>query len=72
MTTAAPTPGQLVQVRRRQFLVQDVHASGLARDSVTPPQHRVKLSSIEEDALGEELEVVWEIEPGARILRGAS
>ena len=72
MPIATPSPGQLVQVRRRQFLVQDVHASGLVRDSVHPPQHRVKLSSIEEDALGEELEVVWEIEPGARILHGAS
>lgn len=72
MTAATPSPGQLVQVRRRQFLVQDVHASWLARDSVAPPQHRVKLSSLEEDALGEELEVIWEIEPGARIVHGAA
>jgi hypothetical protein len=28
-------------------------------------QHLVKLSSIEDDALGEELQVIWEIEPGA-------
>lgn len=72
MPTAAPSPGQLVEVRRRQFLVQDVHASGLARDGLTPPQHCVKLSSVDEDALGEELEVVWEIEPGARILHTAA
>ena len=72
MPTAAPSPGQLVQVRRRQFLVQDVQASGLLVGSMAPAQHRVKLSSIEEDALGEELEVVWEIEPGARIVHGAA
>lgn len=72
MTAATPSPGQLVQVRRRQFLVQDVHASGLARDALTTPQHRVKLTSVEEGALGEELEVVWEIEPGAQVLHGAA
>ena len=55
MPAATPPPGQLVQVRRRQFLVQGVRTSGLVRDSVSPPQHRVKLTSIEEDALGEEI-----------------
>lgn len=72
MPFAAPSPGQLVEVRRRQFLVQDVLASGLTDDPLAPRQHRVKLASIEEDALGEEVEVVWEIEPGARIVHGAS
>jgi superfamily II DNA or RNA helicase len=72
MTISAPSPGQLVQVRRRQFIVQDVHASGLLRSDLARPQHRVRMSSIEEDSLGEELEVVWEIEPGASILHGAS
>ncbi|HVA91939.1 MAG TPA: SNF2-related protein, partial [Chloroflexota bacterium] len=47
-------------------------ASGLPRDVLRPGgqepvQHLVNLSSIEDDALGEELRVVWEIEPGARI-----
>jgi superfamily II DNA or RNA helicase len=31
----------------------------------------VTLSSVDEDALGEELQVVWQIEPGARILERA-
>jgi hypothetical protein len=31
------------------------------------PQNVVRLSSVDDDAYGEELEVVWEIEPGARI-----
>jgi SNF2 family DNA or RNA helicase len=65
-----PEPGQLVEVRRRQWIVSDVLRSTLAPDplrtGVTGPQHVVKLSSVEEDGLGEELQVVWEIEPGAR------
>jgi len=68
---AVPSVGQLVEVRRRPFVVQDVVTSGLPRDVLRtshqePPQHLVTLSSIEDDALGEELRVVWEIEPGAR------
>jgi len=30
-------------------------------------QHLVSLNSIEDDGLGEELQVVWELEPGARV-----
>ena len=72
---AVPEPGQLVEVRRRPFVVQDVIASGLPIDSLksnghTPVQHLVTLSSVEDDALGDELRVVWEIEPGARIYEG--
>ena len=33
------------------------------------PQHLVSLGSVEDDATGEELEVIWEIEPGARVDR---
>ncbi len=33
-----------------------------------PPQHLVSLQSVEDDALGEELQVVWEIEPGAGVI----
>jgi hypothetical protein len=35
------------------------------------PQHAVSLASIDEDGLGEELEVIWEIEPGAQIIERA-
>ena len=67
---AWPEPGQLVEVRRRQWVVADVDAAQL--DSERPaPQHCVTLSSIDEDGLGEELEVVWEIEPGAQIIERA-
>jgi hypothetical protein len=37
----------------------------------TRPQHLVTLSSLDEDALGEELQVIWELEPGAQVLEKA-
>ncbi|WP_170578443.1 DISARM system SNF2-like helicase DrmD [Ruegeria arenilitoris] len=67
---AVPEPGQLVEVRRRRWVVADKEASNSSRNS-SRPQHRVLLAAIEDDALGEELEVIWEIEPGARILERA-
>lgn len=65
---ARPEPGQLVEVRRRQWVVADVNAAGL---DVGMPQHCLTLSSIDEDGLGEELQVVWEIEPGAQVIERA-
>src|SRR4029077_5155506 len=56
--------------RRRQWVVTDVQRSGLPPDplrgTLVEPQHLVKLSSVEEDGLGEDLLVIWEVEPGAR------
>jgi superfamily II DNA or RNA helicase len=70
-----PEVGQLVEVRRRQWVVSDLASSALPKhDAVRAAdagQHLLTLSSIDEDALGEELQVVWEIEPGARILEKA-
>jgi SNF2 family DNA or RNA helicase len=66
--SVVPEPGQLVEVRRRQWVVSDVQ--GYAFESDTE-QHIVKLASIDEDALGEELQVVWQIDPGAQILEKA-
>jgi SNF2 family DNA or RNA helicase len=48
----------------------DIAQSSLPPDILTPgnslqSQHLVTLSSVEDDALGEELQVIWEIEPGA-------
>lgn len=70
---AAETPeqGQLVTVRNRRWSVLDVIPSQLPAPADAPadwrPQNVVQLSSMDDDAFGEELEVVWEIEPGARI-----
>ncbi len=66
-----PDPGQIVTVRQRHFVVVEVNKSTLPRNGFHPsreaPQHLVSLSSVEDDALGEELQVIWEIEPGAKI-----
>lgn len=67
--SAAPEPGQLVEVRRRQWIVSDVEAGSVAAG--LPKRHLVRLASIDEDALGEELEVLWELEPGAHIIERA-
>lgn len=70
-TAAPPEQGQLVRVRNRRWSVLDVRASDLPPPEGAPPswqpQHVVQLSSIDDDAHGEEIEVVWEIEPGASI-----
>ena len=65
-----PEPGQLVEVRRRQWVVAEVHASSKGNGHTTR-QHYLTLSSIDEDSLGEQLEVVWEIEPGAHVIEHA-
>lgn len=66
-----PDPGQIVTVRQRHFVVVEVSKSALPQNGFHPlkeePQHLVTLSSVEDDALGEELQVIWEIEPGAKI-----
>ena len=68
---ASPSPGNLVDVRERRYVVMDVRQSMLGldplqRDSLSR-QHLVTLTSVEDDAFGEELQVIWEIEPGARL-----
>src|SRR3954471_23602811 len=75
MTTATrtiPEQGQLVSVRSRQWTVQHVRAGTLPPPALYPafggPQHLVTLASVEDDGLGEELQVVWEIEPGAKVI----
>lgn len=67
-----PEPGQLVDVRQRRYVVLDIVQSVLPTTLLTSSplasqrtQHRVTLSSVEDDALGEELQVIWEVEPGA-------
>lgn len=69
---SVPEPGQLVEVRRRRWVISDVQRSSLESSGTeSHRQHLVNLASIEEDALGEQLDVVWEIEPGGRILERA-
>jgi ERCC4-related helicase len=67
-----PEQGQIVEVRQRRYVVADIRQSTLPLDPLhsgdSTPQHLVSLSSVEDDALGEELQVIWEIEPGALLV----
>lgn len=67
---SAPEIGQIVEVRQRPWVVVDRAVSIFAPDAVrgiAEPQHLVTLSSIEDDGLGEELQVLWEIEPSRSV-----
>jgi len=70
--TNRPETGQLVTVRSRGRVVSEIQASTLPPPLLKPlagePQHLVSLQSVNDDALGEELQVIWEIEPGAKVL----
>jgi hypothetical protein len=67
-----PEQGQLVSARSRQWVVNDVRPSTLPAPALKPtfsgPQNLLTLSSVEDDGLGEELQVIWGIEPGAGVI----
>jgi len=67
---SVPEPGQLVEVRRRLWLVNQIQSSSLSIQS-NKQQHLITLSSLDEDSLGEEIQVIWQLEPGARIVEKA-
>lgn len=66
-----PEQGQIVTVRQRRFVVIDVQRSALPETPLTvgtqAGQHLLTLSSIEDDGMGETLQVIWEIELGTSI-----
>lgn len=67
-----PEPGQIAGIRQRHYVVTDVKKAALPIDGIhngsAKPQHIVSLSSIDDDGLGEALEVIWEIEPGKHLM----
>lgn len=67
-----PELGQLVNVRQRRYVVSEVMRSALPylplKPTIIEAQHLVSLVSVEDDALGEELQVIWELEPGASVI----
>jgi hypothetical protein len=63
MSTPAPHPGQIVALRRRLWLVHETQP-GLGRGDATV----VRLHCVDDDATGEPLEVLWELELGPRVL----
>jgi hypothetical protein len=74
MTTATrpiPEQGQLVSLRSGSgWCSTSTPARCRRRHSSRPSAGRstVTLASVEDDGLGEELQVVWEVEPGARVV----
>ncbi len=63
-----PEPGQVVEVRGSTWAVANVEAQGLplspADDATAKLNHIVDLQSLDEDRLGEQLSVIWELEVG--------
>ncbi len=65
---SCPEVGQLVVVRKRPFVVTEIVPSAVTPATGTAfTSHLIKLSSVEDDGLGEELDVVWELEPGTSV-----
>lgn len=61
----APEPGELVQVRSRRWLVEEVIQPVIADQSPL-----VRLACADDDAQGQTLEVYWDYEIDRRILKG--
>ncbi|MGC5002641.1 DISARM system SNF2-like helicase DrmD [Streptomyces sp. DT203] len=64
--------GQLVRVRGQQWVVSQLDRSRQPEDQLaatTPPGRTlVTLNSVSDDDLGEELTLVWEVEPGREVV----
>ncbi len=71
MASMPPEQGQIVEVRNRRYAVTDVSRSTRPHSTLDPAlfttHHLVSLTSVEDDALGDELQVIWERETGARV-----
>lgn len=65
VTTPEPpvAPGAFVSVRHRRWLVESVAAPVSAGDA-----HSVSLTCIDDDAVGDKADVLWELEPDADLI----
>jgi superfamily II DNA or RNA helicase len=67
-----PESGDLVRVRGQQWVVSALRRSSQPVDELAPRElpgrTMVTLTSVSDDDLGDELTVVWEIEPGREVL----
>ncbi|GFG73229.1 DISARM system SNF2-like helicase DrmD [Mycobacterium botniense] len=70
-----PEPGQVVEVRGSRWAVANVQAQGLPRspadEATAQLNHVVELQSLDEDRLGEQLSVIWELEVGHTVTPAA-
>jgi superfamily II DNA or RNA helicase len=66
-----PESGQVVEVRGSMWAVANLQAQGLplspADDATVQLNHVVDLQSLDEDRLGEQLSVIWELEVGQTV-----
>jgi hypothetical protein len=71
-----PEAGDLVRVRGQQWVVSSLHRSSQPVDELAPRElpgrTMVSLTSVSDDDLGDELTVVWEVEPGREVLPGTA
>ena len=65
-----PEVGQVVRCRGQMWAVNEVLGSSQPADPLADVgrHHLVRLSSLEDDGFGDELMVIWEIEPGTEII----
>ena len=67
-----PEIGQVVAVRQRRFVISEKKLSHFESNTLATDKgdktHLLNLVSIEDDALGEELQIIWELEPGTEII----
>jgi Helicase conserved C-terminal domain/SNF2-related domain len=62
----APAPGEIVRVRQRQYLVEDVQPPPEPGEATL-----VSMSCLDDDAQGESLEVLWEHEIDTEVMRAS-
>ena len=62
----APAPGEIVRVRQRQYLVEDVQPPPAPGEATL-----VSMSCLDDDAQGEALEVLWEHEIDTEVVRAS-
>lgn len=67
MHAPLPSPGDIAQVRHRQYLVDEVLRPTTPHDAHT----LVRLTCLDDDAQGRRLSVLWERELGANVIRPA-
>lgn len=71
MTSQLPSEGQVVLLRGEYWAVTEIKSQGLPRssaDETNQLQHLVSLSSLAEERLGHEIQVIWEIEVGSSVM----
>jgi superfamily II DNA or RNA helicase len=68
--TVVPEVGQVVRCRDQVWAANEVVTSALPDEQVNGAgrHHLVSLSSLEDDGFGQELDVIWEVEPGTEII----